>query len=163
MSSDETDAELWAKVVAAERNYTDAKAAFYQNVSSRRALLSSALRGRSAAERAAALDFLDGIPKDVPLLVDELIDLATHTGWALYAKRAIGLNRARREVRRSIEDRLRSADSIDFRRLAELLWHMEDWATLRYLTTQAAASSDPETREVGEDFDRRLSGEWFRQ
>jgi hypothetical protein len=48
--------------------------------------------------------------------------------------------------------RLASADGDEYRRLAELLWHVGDRETLVELTARALVSADSETRAVGEDF-----------
>ena len=68
------------------------------------------------------------------------------------------LGRLPREVRQplihsEVAHRLATADDDEFRRIAELLYHLGQNDDLRNLVVQALAHSDPNIREVGEDFD----------
>jgi hypothetical protein len=55
---------------------------------------------------------------------------------------------------------LETADYDDYRRLAELLAHVNAWELLGELTRRALASADPDTREVGDDFTSSYGPLW---
>jgi hypothetical protein len=156
MAIEGPDGDLWEACVVAERKLAGCRAAFYQNAQNRAEALTQALSG-SGWDRTAALRLLDSLPDDVPDLLDQLIEYALSQGSALQARRAIGSGRGIEvvdKVRRLVEARLFVADAEEYRRLAELLTYLMDWGALRDLVRRAAASQDPETREVGEDFNR---------
>ncbi|MEV7603571.1 hypothetical protein AB0O91_40000 [Kitasatospora sp. NPDC089797] len=153
MDGSKSDEDLWALVVTAEQQVARARADFYQNAGSRRAVLSAALRG-SAWDRGAALSFLEGLPSDVPTLLDQLVGISLSTGSALAARKAIAARNpqvTRSEVRRLVEEQLPTADADDWRRLAELHLHLNDRVALRGMAARAEGSGDPEIREVGQD------------
>lgn len=146
--------ELWAAVVAAEREVTQSRAHFYQRATSRPEILAEALNG-SRWEKAAALSFLQSLPDDVPILLGQLVGLAMSSGWALSARRAIASGQ-RSVVLPALDTlvraRLSEADADDYRRLAELLHHIQALDTLGALVQAALVSGDAETIEVGQDF-----------
>lgn len=148
------DTDLWAAVVAAEQQAASARAEFYHNAESRHDVLAAGLHG-SRWEQRSALTFLECFPDDVPALLDQVIDLATSPRWAGPARQAIASNKAEavvHRVRQLIDMRLENADADDYRRLAELLVHLNDTQALRALIERAKSNNDPEIREVGEDF-----------
>lgn len=63
--------DLWAAVVAADRELARAQAEFYRHSPARREELAEALRG-SISDRATALSFLQEFGDDVPDLLDHL-------------------------------------------------------------------------------------------
>src|SRR5439155_11319774 len=81
MAIEKSDEELWAAVVAAQRQVVRARADFHQNADSRRDVLAAALR-KSGWDRRAALELLPALASDVPVLLDELVDCAMSAGWA---------------------------------------------------------------------------------
>ncbi|MFJ6137268.1 hypothetical protein [Kitasatospora sp. NPDC092286] len=159
MDARKSDQDLWTAVVAAERRAADVRADFYRNAESRRDVLAAALQG-SNWERDAALSFLEVLPEDVPVLLDQLIDNAVSPGWALAARRVIASGQTDvviSAVRQIVDARLRTADADDYRRLAELFRHLNDRPALHRLVGQAEMSDDQDIREVGEDFSLWLS------
>lgn len=148
------DQNLWAAVVAADQQLARSRAEFYQHAEARREVLASALRG-SNWDRGAALSFLEVLSDDVPELLDQLVEHATSHRWALAARRAIASGR-REDVtpmlRQIVEVRLATADPDDYRRLAELLRHLNDNVALRALVENAKRRDDPDVQEVARDF-----------
>ena len=57
---------------------------------------------------------------------------------------------------------LQTADFDELRRLAELLAHVHAWSLLGLLAGHAAASADPDVREVGDDFTSSYGPLWQR-
>ncbi|GLZ79591.1 hypothetical protein Afil01_43980 [Actinorhabdospora filicis] len=151
------DQDLWTALVEAERQLARARAEFYQRAEGRSEVLAAALQGPSNWDRGTALAFLGKIPDDVPELLDQLVENATSHAWALVARRAIAAGR--RELvtpllRRIVRERLETADAEDYRRLAELLRHMNDDEALGELVRRAADLEDPDMQEVARDFAR---------
>lgn len=151
----ESEAGLWPAVLAAEDHVRRARFEFYQGSNARHDVLSAALNDRR--QEHSALAYLQHFPSDVPTLLDPLVSLAMTHRCALEARRAIAGNRSDtvvQGVRRIVDALLRSADTDgdDYRRLAELLVHLDDKPALRALVELASASDDPEIREAGEDF-----------
>jgi hypothetical protein len=146
--------EAWDAVVQAEKELMIAIAAFTRSGPEAVDILRRQLR--RVGQRAATLRvILELEPEVVQQLLPELVTLAGTThGEGILARRAIGeLPQTRRgAVTDIVLGRLASADSDEYRRLAELLWHIGDRGTLAQVTTLAQASADPEIREVGEDF-----------
>jgi hypothetical protein len=154
--SDTDDQALWAAVVAAQTELAACRAAFYQHARSPGLVLAHALSG-PGSERAAALRFLaaSGYVSDHLELLPALIDMAQSHRWAGYARHAIAAtcrDRLLPALQQLIPPLLETADYDDYRRLAELLAHVQAWQLLADLTQRALASTDPDMREVGEDF-----------
>lgn len=150
----ESDHDLWATLVSADKQLAGARAEFYQRAGDRRSVLAAALRG-SAWDRGAALSFLEALPDDVPSLLDELVDNALSVRWALAARRAIAAGQpvvVTPLLTEIVRGRLAAADADDFRRLAELLRHLGAVEPLASLLSEARQSDDPETRQVADDF-----------
>lgn len=160
---DRSDRDLWADVVAAEQRLTRLRAEFYQSATSRPEILAEALHG-SNWERGAALSFLRSLPDDVPALLEPLVECATSPAWALAARQAIAggtrgvvLPRVRELIARRLDaadttSDASASDAEEYRRLAELLWHLDDGEGLALLVERAGQSSHPAIREVAEDF-----------
>lgn len=58
-------------------------------------------------------------------------------------------------VRSEVARRIETADDDEYRRIAELLYDLGQHDDLRDLVARALAHSDPDIREVGQDFDTR--------
>jgi hypothetical protein len=152
------DRDLWAEVVAAERQVVSARAEFYQHAGTRRDTLRAALEG-SQWDRKAALSLLESLPEDVPALLDQLVENAMSPQWALAARRAIASgphDLVAPALRVIAERRLAGADADDYRRLAELLRHLGDKDALGELLRRASLSGDGDVRDVGRDFESTL-------
>lgn len=157
MAIEKSDEELWAAVVAAQRQVARARAEFHQKAGSRRDVLAAALRS-PGWDRRAALEFLPGLASDVPTLLEELVDCAMSAGWAPAVGCAIKGRHpddVMPELRRIVRERLETADATDYRRVAELLRWLSDGHTLDELIARAKTSENEEIREVGEDFEER--------
>jgi hypothetical protein len=153
----EDDRKLWADVVAAEKQLVQARFQFNERSHARKEQLREALEGASKSDRRAALAFLEVFPEDVPDLLDRLFDISLSPGWALATRRAIARGPAelvtpalRQLVERQLADPETDAD--DYRRIAELLDHVNHADTLAHLANTANQSADPEIREVGTDY-----------
>ncbi len=110
-------------------------------------ILARALSGR-ATEQAAALRFVAaGFINDHMELVPKLMELATQSHrWAAYARQAFGAARRDRlipVIRELVPPLLNTADCDDYRRMAELLAHIQAWELLGQLSRRALASADP--------------------
>jgi len=148
------DQDLWAAIVAADQHLARARAEFYQHAEARREVLAAALQG-SNWDRGAALSLLEVLPDDVPELLDQLVEQATSHRWALASRRAIASGRREAVtplLRQIIRKRLETADVDDYRRLAELLRHMNDEEALSALVQKAGSLDDPDMQEVAQDF-----------
>lgn len=160
------DHTLWETVVAAERELAGCRADFYQHANSRLEILAEALNG-SGWDRAAAMNFLAVLGlHDTLELLPQLVELALSHRWAGRARQAIGSARRDRLIpalEEIVLPRLGSADWDEYRRLAELLAHVEAWDILRQLTQRALTSDDLDTREVGEDFTTQYGPLWGTQ
>ena len=151
---------MWEAVVAAERQVTRCRADFYQAAESRAETLRAALTG-SNWERRAAFAFLQSLPDDVPILLDQLVELALSHRWAPFARRVI--SGARRDavlpaLGVMVTARLVVADPDEYRRLAELTAAVDGWETLREIVRAALQNDDPDVREVGVDFTEKYGG-----
>lgn len=160
------DHALWIAVVAAQTELAARRADFHQHARFPASVLAAALNG-PPPEQAAALRFLAATPgfvSDHMELLPKLIELATQSHrWATYARQAIGAARRDRlipAIRQLVPPLLDTADCDDYRRLADLLAHVEAWEILGELTRRALASADPDMREVGEDFTRSYGPLW---
>ncbi|MFD8915335.1 hypothetical protein [Streptomyces sp. NPDC059575] len=141
-------------MVTAEQEVARRRAEVNQ-LPSRVDFLTKALSSSSAWDRSAALDFLRLFPEDVPKLLDLLVDLSLSAGWALPAREAI--RAARKEIDASQFARvalecLSDGEAEDYLGLAHLLVEVEAWEALSAVIGKAAASSDPEIREVSRSF-----------
>ncbi|MFD8914744.1 hypothetical protein [Streptomyces sp. NPDC059575] len=152
--------EEWRSLVTAEQEVARRRAEVNQ-LPSRVDLLAKALSSGSAWDRSAALDFLRLFPGDVPKLLDLLVDLSLSTGWVLPVREAI--RAARKEIDPSQFARvalecLSDGEAEDYLGLAYLLVEVEAWEALSAVIDRAAASSDPEIREVSRSFTESHGG-----
>ncbi|GIE85766.1 hypothetical protein [Actinoplanes regularis] len=154
MTEQPEDQQLWAALVAAEQERAHRRAEFYQHAKSRTGIIAQALNG-SRWDQGVALEFLAVLPEDVPAVLDRLIELSLSHGWALAARQAIAPAwRTGRlgELPQKVMALLDHADEDEYRRLAELLDHIQARDVLRELVNRAKTSADPDIREVAEDF-----------
>ncbi|MFB6839887.1 hypothetical protein [Streptomyces sp. NPDC056361] len=156
MSTPPSDDELWQAVVEAKREMHRRQADFHHKAGSRPDILKAALAAGSGPwQRGAALDFLTELSDDVPALLGDLVGLCLSHGWALAARQAID-SIPHDELLPLLEplvmERLGSADDDEYRRLAELLAHVQAWELLSRLVGRALDTDDPDTHEVAEDF-----------
>ena len=154
MTGQPDDQQLWAALVAAERERSRRRAEFFHHARARTDTIASALAG-NAWDQSVALAFLAALPDDVPAVFDRLLELSLSHAWAFAARQAIapawragGLA----ELPQKVISRLDHADADEYRRLAELLEHIQARDTLRELVRRAKASADPQVREVADDF-----------
>ncbi|GAA2630206.1 hypothetical protein [Paractinoplanes durhamensis] len=154
MTEQPDDQRLWDALVAAEWEHAHRRAEFYQQARSRTDVITAALAG-SSADQSTALRFLAVLPDDVPAVLDRLIELSLSHRWSLEARQAIAPAwRAGRlpDLPRKVLARLQDADDDEYRRLAELLLHLQATAELHELVKRAEQSTDPDIREVADDF-----------
>jgi hypothetical protein len=152
---DQPDDRLWDALVSVEQERARRRAEFYQQATSRTDTLARALAG-SAWDQSVALEFLAALSDDVPALLDRLIELSLSHGWAFAARQAIASawrTGSLPALPEKVIARLDHADDDEYRRLAELLEHLQAWDALHELVRRARAADDPHTREVAEDFD----------
>jgi hypothetical protein len=157
-----SDQDLWAAVVQAERELARRRADFYQYAQDQTTILAQALRGRGW-DTSAALWFLREFYDGTPALLQPLVGAALSDRSALWARQAIARVSSDRlfpQLERIVLARLDSADDLDYRRLAELLAHVQAWTILHKLVLRALASDDDDTREVGEDFTASYGAWW---
>lgn len=150
------DQDLWAAVIEAEQSLAKAQVEFYEQASSRRAVLADALAfgPPKAWEHHAALSFLRSFPADVPALVDLLVVHSTTDRHALRARRALAAGvpvEVRPLVREAVRAQLLTADVDDYCRLAELLHHLNDHDAFQELVESARRSTDQETHELADE------------
>jgi hypothetical protein len=117
-------------------------------------LLRAALRG---PEEPAALTLLGLLETDYSrALVSELVSAALSHGNALIARQLLGRlphDEAEQIIPPAVWRQLAETDDYDaYRRMAELLSHLGLESALSELTSRARQSSDPDIREVGDDF-----------
>ena len=120
--------------------------------------------GAGSWDQDAALDFLSTIPADGSAVLPELVSWSTSHRWALAARQAIDRipsDRLLPLLQPLVVDRLDSADDDEYRRLAELLAHINAWALLGALVARAIATDDPDTQEVGQDFLNSYGPMWL--
>jgi hypothetical protein len=164
MNTAPTDA-LWRAFVDAKQEMHRRQADFYHQAPDRPEILKAALApGAGASDQGAALDFLSALSADGPALLAELVGWSTSHRWALAAREAIDrIPRDRLMVllQPLVLDRLDSADDGEYRRLAELLAHINAWALLGTLVARAIATDDPDTQEVGQDFLKSHGPMWL--
>ncbi|MFF3836573.1 hypothetical protein [Streptomyces sp. NPDC001930] len=147
------DERLWRAVVDAERALAHHRAEFHRHARDEVAVLRSALGDGSAWQRGAALSHLRQQPAD-PAPVRELVELAMSPGWALEARGVLErvpaehLTPALDALLAAALEELRDGDADLYSRWAELLVHVRAWPLLRRVQDRAAASREPEVREV---------------
>jgi broad specificity phosphatase PhoE len=119
------------------------------------AVIKSSLR--RATGRARTLTLLSHLGSDFTAeVIPELVEVTLSHRDALRARELLGqlpYDEAARLVPPAVWDLLTEEDDYDaYRRMAELLRHLGLSDTLQELCRQAAASDDPDVREVAEDF-----------
>lgn len=148
------DDRMWTALVASAQEHARVRAEFHQRAAAPANVLGRALANHGW-DRSTALEFLADFSDDVPVLLDQLLDISLSHGWALAARQAI--DSAWRaglvpELPEKVLAMLDRADGDEYRRLAELLEHVQAWKALNELVRRAAASADPEIAEVAGDF-----------
>jgi hypothetical protein len=157
-----SDQDLWTAVVQAERELARRRADFHQHARDQTTILAQALRG-GGWDASAALWYLREFYDGTPALLEPLVNAALSDRSALWARQAIARVSSDRlfpELERIVPAQLEDADDLDYRRLAELLVHVQAWTILHKLVLRALASDDADTREVGEDF-TAWHGAWW--
>lgn len=157
-----SDLDLWSAVVQAEREVARRRADFYRHAKDQTAILAQALCGHGW-DTGAALWYLREFYDGTPALLEPLVDAALSERTALWARQAIARVSSDRlvpELEPIVLARLDGADDLDYRRLAELLAHVQAWPVLHKLVLRALASDDPDTREVGDDV-TAAHGAWW--
>ncbi|MGY0234261.1 hypothetical protein [Longispora urticae] len=157
MSQSSSGQDLWAAVVAADAELTRCRADFYRHAASRADILAVALTGPTG-ERASAMHFLRSFPEDVPALLEILVENVLSHRWGPYARDAIVASGRRpalfAELRTLTDGILPRADADDFLRISDLLTALRDWSGVAHLARRAAATGDPEIREIGADLEQ---------
>jgi len=156
----DTDAAAtWSSLLAAARELGPLKSDAFRTD---RARLIDAARAslKTMPERRLALEVLTWLEPEVTAAVfDDVVRIASHTHRdVLLTRQALG--RLPRETLSEridpVVDRLLAAEDDDvYRRLAELARHLGLDATLARIVDRALASTDPNIRDVGADFDTR--------
>lgn len=145
----------WQTAMEASDALLAATAALGQHSTEALTVIRPALR--RATGRTRALTLLAHLGSDVTsAVVPELVEAALSHRDALAARELLGrlpYDAAARLVPPAVWDLLAEEDDDDaYRRMAELLRHLGLSDTLRELCRRAAASDDPDVREVAEDF-----------
>lgn len=147
----------WARVLEAESAAITARTNFtpedYVAVL-REALLDD-------ADRDAALGFAQHLPDEqLKALLPQLYETATLTHRSILLTRQLIARLDRQWLTSAlgplVERTLAEGDEEAYRRLAELLDHLEQYGLLARLVEAAAGSEDEEIREVAEDFSRGI-------
>jgi hypothetical protein len=150
----ESDRRLWTELVAAESDLYAARRRFVAEAVDEESVLREALGQPS---RGTALRLLVSRPEDLrAALLPELVELAAAgpADVALCRDAIASLPESvlrERGLERLVLDVLAGASDWEFRRLAELLDRV-DRTLLAQLVELAAASEDPDIREVADDF-----------
>jgi hypothetical protein len=147
--------EPWQQALGAVRALLQATSAFQSDYPGTLELLRRALR--SPEEETAALLMLGLLETDYSAaLVDQLVSASLSHRNALRVRQILGRlphDQAERVVPPAVWRQLQETGDYDaYRRMAELLSHLGLHGALSQLSDQALKSSDPDIREVGEDF-----------
>ncbi len=153
-----SDEALWAAVVQAEGRFLAARMAFLAGAGDRVGVLRAALR--TAAQRGAALRLVPFCSlAERQLLFDDLIRLCSvgHSDVLLCREviRSLPRDWVLNRVERAAEPLLATGGEEEHRRLLELYADLDAGLTRR-LAERAARHEDPDVREAGTDFLRRL-------
>jgi hypothetical protein len=153
-------AAVWSSLLAAARELVPLKA---DAARTGRASLIDAARASLAdlRDRRCALEVLTWLEPEVTLaLFDDVVRVAAHTQRdALLTRQVLGRLPRRMLVERIdpiVDQLLAAADDDVYRRLAELMRHLGLDSTLARIVDRALASTDPNIRDVGSDFDLRV-------
>lgn len=149
------DQELWDAFVAAKRELNRRQADF-RNAKNRPEILKVALAD-GKWEQATALSYLATFYDDSLELLPQLVGLSQTHAFALSARQAI--DRIPRDrlwplLEPLVSAELDAVDADDYRRIAELLAHIQAWPLLEQLIHRARTIDDPDMLELAEDFDR---------
>lgn len=149
---------LMRGAATAEEAASAADAILALDRAARTALLHEALRGR---DRQAALALLPRLPApDLEPLFADLVFLASFSHGPIQlvrdAIRSLPREWVLAHIEPAAEPLLRRGDWDTYRRLLELYEQLDPDLTRR-LAERAAVQPDPDTREAGEDFLRRLT------
>lgn len=159
--SSDRDKAIWNRLAESHRMFALASQEFLSEGVDRVTLIRSALKGRDKHTAIYMLPYLK--VEDLKQLFNELIFLASFAHGAIQAIRDVILSLPREWVLAHIEEAAgpllqdESDINIDdtYRRLLELYSQIDQNLTLR-LARRAAAHSDPDTREAGEEFLRSM-------
>jgi hypothetical protein len=151
LSGDNTT--LWDHLVEAHRGYTRALWEFFAEGVDRVAVLRPALRGK---DRLTALHVASSLkPSERLQLFAEWVYLSSFAHGAIQVPRDMILSLPRdwvlANLEREAEPLLQEGTYEEYRRFLELYALLDRDLTLR-LARRAAAHSDPDIREAGEDF-----------
>jgi len=148
-------AEAWQQLCEREREFIYARRRFFAYGDERLPVLRRALS--SPQERGTALRVLLLMDESAHMsLFASLLNACTvaHSDIALAREVLMSISRAwtRQRVDEALAPLLADAGAEEFRRLAELLEALEFHEPLAELVARAAAHSDPDVREVGDDY-----------
>lgn len=158
MDRQQADDALWAAVVAAEGRFVAARAAFVTGSGDRVGVLRRALG--TAAQRGTALRLLPFCPPaERQQLFSELFALCSvgHADVLLCREAVLALPRqwVLDRIEPAAKNLLAVGGAEEYRRLLELYAELDDDLTRR-LAERAVRHGDPDVREAGTDFLRRL-------
>jgi hypothetical protein len=147
--------EAWQQALGAATALHQAVSGLHSDYPETLELLRRALR--STAEETTAFRVLGLLDTDYSTaLVDELVGASLSHRNALRVRQILGRlphDQAERVVPPAVWRQLQETPDDDaYRRMAELLSHLGLRGALTQLSAQALKSSDPDIREVGEDF-----------
>jgi hypothetical protein len=155
------DIELWHKVFDQETAYIQSRQDFLNNCPHRIGLIKKALH--NPAERGTALRLIEYLKlEEHQSLFDDLVDLASvsHSDIELCRKAILSLPKTwvLANIEKSAEPLLQDGTDEEYRRLLELYLDIDRELAQR-LAIRALQHDDPDTREVGEDFQNYLEKE----
>src|SRR5919108_363940 len=155
-----SDADLWVELVEAEERYHAAHWKFNRYCGDRVEVFRNALKG--VRGRATALRLLLNAREDERRsLLPTLIDLASvgtaDIGLVRDVIKSLDRTWVLQHIGRYSDPVLASGGYEEYRRLAELFRELDSPALLSELVKKALGSSDPDVREVGEDFRQELA------
>jgi hypothetical protein len=154
----ENDEAIWTKLVQSSREYLAASQAFFQEGVDRVALVRRGLRG-DVTETLTALGLVArmGVSEAIQVL-DDLVGLTVRIRFATSARQIISSLPREQVLARleaTAEQLLRGIDSVECGLLLELFVALDQRLALK-LARLAATDSDPDLREVGETYVKRI-------
>ncbi len=159
--SSDRDKAIWERLAESHRMFALASREFLSEGVDRVTLIRSALKEQDKYTAIYMLPYLN--VEDLKHLFNELIFLASYAHGAIQTIRDVILSLPREWVSAYIEETaeplLQDEDDINsddtYRRLLELYSQIDQNLALK-LARRAAAHSDPDTRETGEEFLRSM-------
>jgi hypothetical protein len=148
-----TDELLWQNLVEKHKAFGLASRDFLADSADRVAVLRNALRGR---DRSTALMVATSLkPDELQELIGPLMFLASFSHGSIGAVRELICSLPRtwllNNIEREAEPYLHDGTYDEYRRFLEL-YELLDASMMHRLARRAAAQSDPDIREAGEDF-----------